>query len=266
MARYFHALVSVETLIDYDTAHATAQMLVSLTESLPYSINMMLTALAEQEGALHEKSVQEEIAQHFYRHVEVRERHWCEEVHRSMFARLLAMLHSLGAHTDLPALAHACWRAAGLYYAVLDETAQPHAGAAAFIDRLQRSSTKLVPIARTAVHVDSATMRYQPQLSRECTQRRVRNMLGVFAQRVVVFERHAPFTSKAWNETLVDITEEERGQAAFVGCSVDDMRAAEAAGCAMRIYLDRDRAYKNSGPLDSRLVYSLHVAGNNFIT
>lgn len=266
MARYFHALVSVETLINYDTEHATVQMLASLAESLPYSIDLMLTALKQQEGALHEKSMQDEIAQHFHRYVEVRDRHQCEEVQRSMFARLLAMLHSLGINTDLPALVYACWRAAGLYYAVLDRTALPHAGAAAFIDRLQKSHTKLIPITRTAVHIDSAKMRYQPHLSREFMERRVRNALGVFTEPVVVFERHAPFTAKAWDDTLVGITEEERRQAAFIGCSIDDMRAAEAAGCAMRIYLDRTRTFKNAGPLDSRLVYSLHVAGNNFIS
>lgn len=184
------------------------------------------------------------------------------ETHRSILARFLAIAKELG-YEFSGEMQRAARMAETAYWASVTESSRPYPDVAAFIARTTDLSAPIIPIARTDVHVTTLNwMRYDTAASRQFTEDRVRRVLGTFTADVIVFEECPPTSRQAWDENLMSIPPEDRCDAAFVGCSREDMRMAEAAGCRIRILVDRANHITRRPPEATELVRSLHAAAD----
>lgn len=184
------------------------------------------------------------------------------ETHRSILARFLAIAKELG-YEFSGEMQRAARMAETAYWASVIESSHPSPDVAAFIARTTDLTAPIIPIARTDVRITTPNgMRYDAAASRQFTEDRVGRVLGAFTEDVIVFEECPPTSRQAWDENLMSIPPEDRCDAAFVGCSREDMRIAEAAGCRIRILVDRANHITRRPPEATELVRSLHAAAD----
>lgn len=253
---------SIETLIRAPVSQASYRAAVTFADLFEAPLHEVVSAQRELDEQLRGNPTEcrQMLKSLFTAHVRVRPRAVDAELHRSLFARFLAIAQKLGRPLQFEAL-YAAIAAENTFWHEMHECSRPHKDVAGFVDRI--SSAAIIPIARTDARVQTGkTRRYESDFSQDLTEQYVLSILGAFTESSIVFERQSPCNVQAWDDATVGISAEERRDAVFVGCSVDDMRAAEAAGCNRRIFVDRTGEFTALPKKATHLVRSLGAAAD----
>lgn len=238
---------SVETLVHAPVNRATDVAAGVLERHLEHKRPEIRLALRTLDEQLQRKPAERRqlTRRLFTEHVGVRPDFVDVKLDRSMLAHFLAVTELLSYSNDARALS-AARTAESAYWQEMHNSACLYDDVADFITRTLPAA--IIPIAQTDACIDRDTRRY--------------DVLDAIVAAPIVFELQPPYTAEAWDDPAICMSAEERRKAVFVGCSVDDMRAAVAAGCRRRILVDRMGTFTSPPEGATDLVPSLHDAAD----